>query len=103
MIIQITAALKHLLYPVARAQVQQAKALGLPNKRIYAYYVNVNLTVGVKWNRKWRHPCYFWTSQAVMSIVTYLVDLYDIEVIEEDGELKPPIAIKALAIALIEL
>lgn len=103
MIIQITAALEKLLLPVARTQVQQAKALGLSNKRIYVYYASVSAAVSVAWNRKWRHPLWYWTSQAVMSIVTFLVDRYDTEVIGEDGELKPPIIVKALAIALKEL
>ncbi|KAL5392179.1 hypothetical protein DPSP01_000697 [Paraphaeosphaeria sporulosa] len=103
MTVQITVTLKKLLLPVARTQVWQAKELGLSNKIVYAYYANVGAAVTVEWNRKWRHPLWFWTSQAVMSIVTHLVDLYDTEVIEEDGEMKPAIVVKALAIALKEL
>jgi hypothetical protein len=101
--VQFTAALKDLLYPVARAQVQQGKALGLSNERIYAYYSSVNFKVGITWKRIPRHSLYFWTSEAVTSIITCLVELYDTEVIDKDGELKPRIVIKALAIALVEL
>ncbi|KAL5398603.1 hypothetical protein PMIN03_002523 [Paraphaeosphaeria minitans] len=100
---EITATLEKILLPVARAQVRQAKALGLSNKRIYVYYASVSAAVTGAWNRKWRHPLWSWASQAVISIVTFLVDIYDAEAIEEDGELKPAIVVKALAIALKEL
>ncbi|KAL1593376.1 hypothetical protein SLS60_010984 [Paraconiothyrium brasiliense] len=100
---QLMKALYQVLRPVVRSQVQEAKAHGLSNKRIYSYYSVVRSTIEKSWNRKWRHITWFWNSDVVMSIVTWLVDLYDREVIEEDGELRPPILIKALAVALKEL
>lgn len=38
-----------------------------------------------------------------MSIVAFLVDAYDREVVKKEGKLKPTIIVKALAIALKEL
>ncbi|KAJ4351680.1 uncharacterized protein N0V89_007023 [Didymosphaeria variabile] len=85
---QITKELYQVLRPVVRAQVQEAKRHGLSNKRIYSYYSVLRSTIEKSWNRKWRHATWFWNSEAVMSIVAWLVDLYDREsirnVLEEE-------------------
>lgn len=100
---QITLALRQILRPVAQAQIRQAKALGLSHRRIYAYYFHTFSAIANAWSCKGRHASWFWHSQVVISIIAHLIDLYDTEVIEEDGEMKPAALVKALAIALKEL
>lgn len=99
----MTLVLSQYLRPMVHAQIREAKALGFSNTRIYHYYSKALTTLEKDFNCKWRRHSEFWFSSTIMSIVMFLVDINDPEVIYEDEELKPAIVVKALAMAIKEL